>query len=402
MCSRPRDEAGRFLPATNIIPTPTSNPIENSRIARPVDDNFDARLSASVTRTLTPMFDQFMNRLDAMETRIAARYNSTSPARDLSSQPRHLESAYIDRRQHVDAKIQRDPIQHVAPTPEPTSTSAEPSPRRTESSETAAEDVCDISFGDPGTVSGEIAASKLTAATTQIPGDMPILKIDEPQSTSAEPTETPRRTDNSKTATKNADNVGISGLTNTDELMSGDIAPSRLAATTPIPKGDDGIDDIESSSHRVDTTAYIARTLQNFDESADNSETAAKDVRLRDIIVRPKTNELGDITPSEFAATAPVARDDIIVPKIYDGIDGIEPSNDRVDTADVFRNALQILGRTSGTLFKVKHTFPCPIAHSDVDWGGLSPGSFGDKLASPGQLNFFFFFLFHLYVLTME
>jgi hypothetical protein len=126
----------------------------------------------------------------------------------------------------------------------------------------------------------------------------------------------------------------------------------------------------------------------------DNSETAAKDVRLRDIIVRPKTNELGDITPSEFAATAPVARDDIIVPKIYDGIDGIEPSNDRVDTADVFRNALQILGRTSGTLFKVKHTFPCPIAHSDVDWGGLSPGSFGDKLASPGQLIFFFFFFF--------
>jgi hypothetical protein len=307
-----------------------------------------------------------MNRLDALEARIAAKYNSTFPARDLSSPPRHSESACVDKRQHDDAKIQRDPIQHVAPTPEPTSTSAEPSPRRTESSETAAEDVCGISFGDPGTVSGEIAASKLTAATTQIPGDMPILKIDEPQSTSAEPTEIPRRTDNSKTATKNADNVGISGLTNTDELMSGDIAPSRLAATTPIPKGDDGIDDIESSSHRVDTTAYMARTLQNFDESADNSETAAKDVRLRDIIVRPKTNELGDITPSEFAATAPVARDDIIVPKIYDGIDGIEPSNDRVDTADVFRNALQILGRTSGTLFKVKHTFPCPIAHSEV------------------------------------
>ena len=395
MCSRSRDEAGRFLPATNIISTPTSNPV---RIARPVDDNFDARLSASITRTLTPMFDQLMNRLDAMETRIAARYNSTSPARDLSSQPRHLESAYIDRRQHVDAKIQRDPIQHVAPKPEPTSTSAEPSPRRTESSETAAEDVCDVSFGDPGTVSGEIAVSKLTAVTTQILGDMPILKTDEPQSTLAEPTETPRRTDNLETATKNADNVGISGLTNTDELMSGDIAPSRLAATTPIPKGDimidDGIDDIESSSHRVDTTAYMARTLQNFDESADNSETAAKDVRLRDIIVRPKTNELGDITPSEFAATAPAARDDIIVPKIYDGIDGIEPSNDRVDTADVFRNALQFLTRTLGMLFKVKHTLPCPIVHSDVDWGGLNPGILGDKLASPGRLFFFFTLMF--------
>ncbi|KAN0075749.1 hypothetical protein V8E54_007019 [Elaphomyces granulatus] len=87
MCSRPRGEAGRFLPAKNIrnenssheflsirdpIPTPTSNPVENSRIARPVDDNFDARFSASITRTLTPMFDQLMNRLDAMETRIAA------------------------------------------------------------------------------------------------------------------------------------------------------------------------------------------------------------------------------------------------------------------------------------------------------------------------------------------
>ena len=271
MCSRPRDEAGRFLPATNIIPTPTSNPV---RIARPVDDNFDARLSASITRTLTPMFDQLMNRLDAMETRIAARYNSTSPARDLSSQPRHLESAYIDRRQHVDAKIQRDPIQHVAPKPEPTSTSAEPSPRRTESSETAAEDVCDISLGHPGTkvsVSGEITTA---------------------------------------------------------------------AATTPIPKGD--------------------ITTLKIDDDIDSIESSRK----------------------------------------YDGIDGIEPSNDRVDTADVFRNALQILGRTSGTLFKVKHTFPCPIAHSDVDWGGLSPGSFGDKLASPGQLNFFFFF--HFDVLTME
>jgi hypothetical protein len=392
MCSRPRDEAGRFLPATNIIPTPTSNPIENSRIARPVDDNFDARLSASVTRTLTPMFDQLMNRLDAMETRIAARYNSTSPARDLSSQPRHLESAYIDRRQHVDAKIQRDPIQHVAPTPEPTSTSAEPSPRRTESSETAAEDVCDISFRDPGTVSGEIVASKLATATTPIPrGDTPVLKIDESQSTSAEPTETPRRTDNSKTATKNIYNVGIS---DTDKLMSGDIAPSKLAAATPIPKGDitilkidDDIDGIESSNHRkydstddiappsarVDT-AYMAKTLQNFDESADNSETAAKDVRLRDIIVHPKANKLDDITPPELAATASVAGGDITISKMYDGIDGIEPSSDRVDIADMSRNALQILGRTSGTPFKLKYTFPCPIAHSDVDWGGsLSP-----------------------------
>jgi len=299
MYSRPRDEAGRFLPATNIlnensshqflsIPTPTSNPVENSRIARPVDDNFDSRLKANVTRTLTPqaMFDHLMNRLDAFEARIIARYNSTSPARDLSSPPRHSESAYVDKRQRVDAKIQRDPIQHVAPTPEPTSTSAEPSPRRTESSETAAEDVCDISFGDPGTVSGEIAASKLAAATAPIPGDMPILKIDGPQSTSAEPTETPRRTDNSETGTKNVDNVGISGLTNTDELMSVDIAPLKLAAATPIPKGDittlkidddiDGIDGIESSNHRK-----------------------------------------------------------------YNGIDGIKPSNARVDTADVARDALR-------------------------------------------------------------
>jgi len=97
------------------------------------------------------------------------------------------------------------------------------------------------------------------------------------ESTSAEPTETPRRTDNSKTA---VDNVGISGLTNTDELISGDIAPSKLAAATPIPKGDittltidddvdgidssnhrkcDGIDDIAPSSARVDTTADMAR-----------------------------------------------------------------------------------------------------------------------------------------------
>jgi hypothetical protein len=152
MCSRPRDEAGRFLPATNIrnddssqkflpVPTPNSNPAEDSRIARPVDDDFDARFRASVTRALTPMFDQILNRLEAMDARIAARYNSTSPARDLSSPPRYSESAYIDRRQHVDARIQRHPKQHVAPTPEPTSTSAEPSPRRTESSETVAEDV---------------------------------------------------------------------------------------------------------------------------------------------------------------------------------------------------------------------------------------------------------------------
>ncbi|KAN0078712.1 hypothetical protein V8E54_005225 [Elaphomyces granulatus] len=300
MCSRPRDEAGRFLPATNIIPTPTSNPVENSRIARPVDDDFDARVRASVTRTLTPMFEQLLNRLDVMETRIAARYNSTSPARDLSSQPRNLESTYIDRRQHVDARIQRDPIQHVAPTPEPTSTSAEPSPRRTESSETAAEDVCDISFGDPRTeVSSEIVASKLATITTQIPGDMPILKTDEPKSTSAE--SSPRRTE--------------------------------------------------------------------------SSETAIKDIELGNFSYPKKS---GDITPSEFAATAPapVAAEDITIPKIYDGIDGIEPSdsNDRVDTTDVFRNALQILGGTSGTLFKVKNAFPCPITHYDVDWGGsLSP-----------------------------
>jgi len=279
MCSRPRDEAGRFLPATNIIPTPTSNPV---RIARPVDDNFDARLSASIARTLTPMFDQLMNRLDAMETRIAARYNSTSPARDLSSQPRHLESAYIDRRQHVDAKIQRDPKQHVAPTSEPTSTSAEPSPKRTESLETAAEDVCDISFGDPGTVSGEIAASKLAAATTRIPGDMPILKIDEPQSTSAEPTETPRRTDNSETATEDFELGNInSGLPKTDELMSSDITPSELATTAPVPGEDtmiyDGMDGIEPSSDsnpRVDTAADMAVALQNSNRSDEFVVTA--------------------------------------------------------------------------------------------------------------------------------
>jgi hypothetical protein len=246
MCSRPRDKAGRFLPATNIIPTPTSNPVENSRIARPVDDDFDARVRASVTRTLTPMFQQLLNRLDVMETRIAARYNSTSPARDLSSQPRNLESTYIDKRQHVDAKIQRDPIQHVAPTPEPTSTSAEPSPRRTESSETVAEDVCDVSFGYPGIkVSGEIAASKLAAAMTPIPrGDMPILKTDEPKSTSA-----------------------------------------------------------DTSTRRTES-----------------SETAIKDIELGNFS-HPKKS--GDITPSEFAATTPVAAEDITIPKIYDGIDGI-------------------------------------------------------------------------------
>jgi hypothetical protein len=128
-----------------------------------------------------------------METRIAARYNSTSPARDLPSSPQRPEFANVDnRRRNVDhssildedeAKIQRDPKQYVAPTPEPTSTSAEPSPRRNECSETPAEDVCDVSFGHPGTrVSGEIAASKLAAATTPIPrGGMPISKIDEPQ-----------------------------------------------------------------------------------------------------------------------------------------------------------------------------------------------------------------------------
>ncbi|KAN0077562.1 hypothetical protein V8E54_005866 [Elaphomyces granulatus] len=181
---------------------------------------------------------------------------------------RTFHSAYVDRRQHVnssildkdEARIQRDPKQHFAPTPEPTSTSAEPSSRRTESSETAAEDVCDISFGDPGTVPGEIAASKLAAATTAIPGDMPILKIDGPQSTSAEPTETTSRTESSETAIK----------------------------------------DIE---------------LGNFS--------------------RPKKS--GDITPSEFAATAPVAAEDITIP---DGINGIEPSNTRVDIADVSGNAL--------------------------------------------------------------
>jgi hypothetical protein len=109
-------------------------------------------------------------------------------------------------------------------------------------------------------MSGEIAASKLAAATTPIPGDMPILKIDGPQSTSAEPTETTSRTESSETAIK----------------------------------------DIE---------------LGNFS--------------------RPKKS--GDITPSEFAATAPVAAEDITIP---DGINGIEPSNTRVDIADVSGNAL--------------------------------------------------------------
>jgi hypothetical protein len=152
-----------------------------------------------------------------------------------------------------------------------------------------AEDVCDVSFGYPGIkVSGEIAASKLAAATTPIPrGDMPILKTDEPKSTSA-----------------------------------------------------------DTSTRRTES-----------------SETAIKDIELGNFS-HPKKS--GDITPSEFAAMAPVAAEDIT---IYDGIDGIEPS-DRVDTADVFRNALQILGRTSGTLFKVKHAFPRPITYYDVDWGG--------------------------------
>jgi hypothetical protein len=115
MCSRPRDEAGRFLPTTNIrnndssqkilsIPTPASNPVENSRIARPVDDNFDARFRASVTPVFT-MFDQILNRLEAMETRIIARSNRNSPERDYPPSPRHSESAYVDRRQHVNSSI---------------------------------------------------------------------------------------------------------------------------------------------------------------------------------------------------------------------------------------------------------------------------------------------------------
>jgi len=49
-------------------------------------------------------------------------------------------------------------------------------------------------------VSGEIVASKLATVTTQIPGDMPILKTDEPKSTSAE--SSPRRTESSETATE--------------------------------------------------------------------------------------------------------------------------------------------------------------------------------------------------------
>jgi hypothetical protein len=112
--SRRRVETGRFLPTINTqkdnssseflpVPTPNSNPAEDSRIARPVDDDFDARVRASVTPIFTPMFDQILNRLEAMETRITARSNRTSPERDHPPSLRRSEFAYVDdRRRHVD------------------------------------------------------------------------------------------------------------------------------------------------------------------------------------------------------------------------------------------------------------------------------------------------------------
>ena len=114
--SRRRDETGRFLPAIDIqdgdstseflpAPTPTSNPAEDSRIARPADD-FDARTRASVA----PMFEQLLNRLDAMETRMTARSTRSSPERGPPLSPRHSEFTYADdRRRHDDdeAGIQR-------------------------------------------------------------------------------------------------------------------------------------------------------------------------------------------------------------------------------------------------------------------------------------------------------
>src|ERR1700689_2328156 len=103
--SRRRDETGRFLPAIDIqdgdstseflpAPTPTSNSAEDSRITRPVDDDFDARTRASVT----PMFEQLLNRLDAMETRITARSTRSSPERGPPPSPRHSEFTYADDR----------------------------------------------------------------------------------------------------------------------------------------------------------------------------------------------------------------------------------------------------------------------------------------------------------------
>jgi hypothetical protein len=80
-----------------------SNPVEDSRIARPVDDDFEARVRASVTPVFTPMFDQILNRLEAMDARITARSNRSSPERDHPPSPRRSEFAYVDdRRRHVD------------------------------------------------------------------------------------------------------------------------------------------------------------------------------------------------------------------------------------------------------------------------------------------------------------
>ena len=96
------DSTSEFLPA----PTPTSNPAEDSRIARPADDDFDARTRASVA----PMFEQLLNRLDAMETRMTARSTRSSPERGPPPSPRHSEFTYADdRRRHDDdeAGIQR-------------------------------------------------------------------------------------------------------------------------------------------------------------------------------------------------------------------------------------------------------------------------------------------------------
>jgi hypothetical protein len=66
----------------------------------------------------------------------------------------------------------------------------------------------------------------------------------------------------------------------------------------------------------------------------ESSETAAKDVGLEDSNSgRPRADEFvpGDITPSRFAAATRIPGEDIPTLKIYDGIDGIEPSSARVD-----------------------------------------------------------------------
>jgi hypothetical protein len=55
---------------------------------------------------------------------------------------------------------------------------------------------------------------------------------------------------------------------------------------------------------------------------------------------RPRADEFmsGDITTSRFATATRIPGEDITTLKIYDGIDGIEPSSARVDTADMARN----------------------------------------------------------------